>query len=415
MTADYNGWQDAPEEEREALDALKTGTVIPSRCSGQALRREATKDLLDRSFASLRMTAIPGLRKMRQALRPAISAISATSAIFALSACSGGDAQQVAKPAVQPIAVRAAAVIDTTLSRPIVATGTVAPKDEIGLSFKVGGVIARVAVDPGDWVRAGQTLATLQLREIDAGLSKARSAAAKAERDLARAQRLYQDRAVSLEHFQDSETAAELARADLDAAAFNRRYAVIVAPSAGTVLRRSAEPGETVDPGRTVLVLGSQARGNVIEVGLADRDLVTIRRGDPAIARFDALPGKSFEGRVTQIDAAAEPGTGAYGVEITLRDAGSLVAGLVGRVEIHPGTGAPATLVPIEAVLEADGDEATVYALSSDSTRAERRRVKVAFISGRSVALAGGLEGSTTVLTDGAAYLDDGAAVEVAP
>ena len=179
------------------------------------------------------------------------------------------------------------------------------------------------------------------------------------------------------------------------------------------MLRRSAEPGEMVDPGTTILVLGSRARGNVIQVGLADRDLVSVRKGDPAVTRFDALPGKAFQGRVTQIDASADPGTGAYGVEITLSESGGLVAGLVGRVEIQPGSGSPATLVPIEAVLEADGDEATVYALSADSTRAERKRVKVAFIAGSKVALAGGLDRSAVVLTDGAAYLDDGAAVEV--
>jgi hypothetical protein len=77
--------------------------------------------------------------------------------------------------------------------------------------------------------------------------------------------------------------------------------------------------------------------------------------------------------------------------------------------------GAPAFLVPIESVLEADGTEATVFSLSADGRRAERRRVTVAFIAGRSVALAGGLEGASTVLTDGAAYLDDGVAVEVMP
>jgi multidrug efflux system membrane fusion protein len=332
-----------------------------------------------------------------------------------LAACGGTSAQEAGPPTIQPLIVRAATVIDTTLARPIVATGTVAPKDEIALSFKVGGVIARVSVDPGDAVRAGQTLATLELREIDAGLTKARSAAAKAERDLARLKRLYADSVVTLAQTQDAETAAELARADLDAAEFNRRYAVIVAPSSGTVLRRSAEPGETVDPGTTVLELGSQARGNVVEIGIADRDVVSVRKGDPAVASFDALPGQSFQGRVTQIAGAADPGTGAYGVEITLRDAGRLVAGLVGRVEIRPALGVPATLVPIEAVLEADGDEATVFALSADSTRAERRRVTVAFIAGSNVAVAGGLEGAAVVLTDGAAYLDDGVAVQVTP
>lgn len=333
-----------------------------------------------------------------------------------LTACSGTDAKQVANSgASRPTLIRTALVNDTALSRPIVATGTVAPKDEIALSFKVSGVIAQVSVDEGDEVRRGQVLATLELREIDASLAKARSAAAKAERDLVRADRLYRDRAVSLEDFQNAETGAEVARADLDAAAFNRRYAVILAPGAGTVLRRSAEPGENVSSGTTVLVVGSQARGNIVDVGLADRDVVSVRKGDLATVRFDALPGKPFQGRVTQIAAAADPGTGAYGVEITLRDGDALVAGLIGQVEIQPALSVPAMLVPIEAVLEADGDEATVYALSADSSRAERRRVTVGFIAGGGVAVFAGLDGATAVVTDGAGYLHDGAAVRVMP
>jgi multidrug efflux pump subunit AcrA (membrane-fusion protein) len=87
----------------------------------------------------------------------------------------------------------------------------------------------------------------------------------------------------------------------------------------------------------------------------------------------------------------------------------------VGRARIRPARGAPATLVPIEAVLEADGADATVYALSADGKRAERRRVTVGFIEGSWIAVAGGLEGASRVLTDGAAYLDDGAAVRLAP
>jgi hypothetical protein len=92
-----------------------------------------------------------------------------------------------------------------------------------------------------------------------------------------------------------------------------------------------------------------------------------------------------------------------------------LAAGLVGQVEIRPSRGAPTTLVPIEAVLEGEGVEATIYALSADGARAQRRRVTVAFISGSRVAVARGLEGVAAVLTDGAAYLDDGVAVRVKP
>ena len=384
MTANYNGWQDEPEEEREALDVTER-SLTPTETRG----RSAV------SICSL------------------FFVISVLSVLSILSvSCSSGDAQPP-KQTVHPVRVRAVPVLDTTLARPIVATGTVAPKDEIALSFKVGGVIANITVDPGDRVRAGQTLATLELREIDAGVSKARSAAAKADRDLARARRLYADSVVTLSQLQDTETAAEVAHADLAAAAFNRRYAVIVAPSGGTILRRSSEPGETVAPGTPVLVLGSEARGNVVNVGLADRDVVSIRKGDPAVARFDAFPGKVFSGTVTQIDAAADPGTGAYTLEVTLHGGERLVAGLVARVEIRPAHGAPTRLVPIEAVLEADGSNATVFTLSPDRKRAERRRVSVSFIAGSRVAVSGGLDGSAPVVTDGAAYLDDGSAVEV--
>ena len=331
-----------------------------------------------------------------------------------LAACSGSDGQETDTNSAA-IAVRSAQVTNAVVARPIVAAGTVAPKDEISLSFKVVGVIERVGVDAGDAVRAGQVLAALDLREIDAGLTKARSAAEKAERDLARARRLYADSVVTLAQLQDAETAAEVARADLQAASFNRRYAVIVAPSGGVILRRSAEPGETVSPGTTVLVLGSRARGSIVEVGLADRDAVLVRNRDPAIARFDAFPDTEFHGIVSQIAAAADPGTGTYAVEVSLHNASDLTAGLVGQVEIRPRRGTPTMLVPIEAILEADGADATVYALSADGTHAERRRVTVAFIDGNRVAVARGLEGVSTVLTEGAAYVDEGSVVRVAP
>jgi RND family efflux transporter MFP subunit len=346
------------------------------------------------------------LTRKREAILPLLVAV--------LAACSGGNAQRTdASPT--PIAVRAAPVTDTTLSRSIVAAGSVIPTDEATLSFKIGGVIARIGVDAGDLVRKGQQLAVLDLREIDAALTRARSSAAKTERDAARAQRLYADSVMSLSQMQDAETGAEIAEADLRAAEFNRRYAVIVAPFDGVVLERRAEAGETISPGAPVLVVGSRTDGVAMEVGIADRDVQALREGDPATARFDAFPGQEFAGEITRIGAAADPRTGTYTVEIALRDAGRLSVGLVGQVELRPGRGLPTAVVPIEALVEADGAEATIFTLSPDSTRAERRRVAVGFIDGNHVAVSRGLEGVAAVVTDGAAYLTDGARVRIVP
>src|SRR6266498_4478874 len=175
--------------------------------------------------------------------------------------------------------VQTCALPISTITPPVIATGLLGPKEEIALSFKIGGVIARVLVDPGVRVSAGDTLAALDLSEIDAAVARAKSAADNAERDLARAQRLYADSVVTLAQLQDAETGTTAARSDLETARFNRRYALIIAPAAGVILRRDKEPGELAAPGAPVLVLGSTARGAVLRAGLADRDVVRVGLG----------------------------------------------------------------------------------------------------------------------------------------
>jgi multidrug efflux system membrane fusion protein len=149
---------------------------------------------------------------------------------------------------------------------------------------------------------------------------------------------------------------------------------------------------------------------------------VRIRRGDLAVVRFDAFPGQEFHGRVVEIAAAADPMTGTYRVEVALgagtgAGAGAVAAtsGLVGAVEIRPAADQLVALVPSESVLEADGSRGVVYTLAADGRSAVRRDVTVAFLSGDRVAIAAGLEGAKSVITEGAAYLDNGHPVEVRP
>ena len=330
-----------------------------------------------------------------------------------LAACTRGRA--AAPPAGDAVAVRVASVSVDRIAPSVTATGTLGAKEEVPLSFKVGGVVSRIFVDEGRAVRAGDTLAVLDLSEIDAAVVRARSGAEKAERDMVRAGRLYADSVATLEQAQNAQTGRDVAHAELETALFNRRYAVIVAPAAGLILRRSAAPGELVQAGTPILTLGSHARGVVMRAALADRDVVLIRRGDRAVVRFDALSDRTFDGTVTEIAGAADPLTGTYRVEVTLPAASGLASGLIGRVEIRPAAGRPLMLVPIGALLEADGINATVYALAPDGRHAERRPVRIAFLAGDRVAIASGLEGVAAVVTDGAAYLDDGATLAVRP
>ena len=332
------------------------------------------------------------------------------------AACAGtGDARPSDGAADAPIAVQDAPVTDTTLARPIVAAGAVAARDEVALAFTTGGPIATLTVDEGDVVRAGQTLATLALDKTDATMTQARAAATKAERDVARARRLHADSVVTLAQLEDAETAVQIARAGVQAAALDRRHARIVAPFDGVVLSRSADAGQIVAGGAPVLSVGSRGGGTLVRVSVTDRDVSAIQLGDPATVRFDAFGGATVQGTVARIAAAADAGTGTYLVEIALRDGPALRSGMVGAAAIRPRQGVPTKLVPLAAVLEADGTAGTVYVLSADGRQAERRRVRLGAIDGARVAVLAGLDGVSRVVTGGATYLPERASVQVTP
>src|SRR3989442_13452465 len=94
---------------------------------------------------------------------------------LALAACGRGRA--AAPPAGDAVAVRVAPVSVDRLAPPVTATGTLGPKEEGTLSFKVGGGVSRIFVDEGRAGRAGDTLAERDLAEIEAAVGRGRSGA----------------------------------------------------------------------------------------------------------------------------------------------------------------------------------------------------------------------------------------------
>jgi multidrug efflux pump subunit AcrA (membrane-fusion protein) len=186
------------------------------------------------------------------------------------------------------------------------------------------------------------------------------------------------------------------------------------------VLRRFTEPGQLIGPGTPVLLLASASKGQVVRVGLPDRDIVRLVVGDPAAITFDAYPGRTWTGRVARLGAAAAPGAGTYEAEVSLDEpvagpdgTATLASGLVGDVSIRPSRAQPVRLVPVIALLEGDGDRATVWSLDAGGAP-RRHRVQVAFLDGGRAALHDGLTGIDRVVTDGAAYLTESSRVRLA-
>jgi RND family efflux transporter MFP subunit len=327
-----------------------------------------------------------------------------------LAACAKPQAQTAAPPT--PVRVQAATVGPAT--PPIATNGIVAIKGEMKLSFKVGGVIKSIRVREGQEVKKGERLAEIELTEVNAQVEQAHQLAEKARRDMERGERLYNDQVISLEQLQDLRTQAKVAEAQLNEAEFNRGYAVITAPGDGVILRKLAEERELVPAAQPVLMMGTHDRGYIVRAALSDREIVQLKLGDPAEIRMDAYPTQSIAGSITEIAGASDSRSGMFPIEVRFASVPvSLASGLVAKLNLHSSASRQRqlTYVPIGAVVEGNGDRASVYIVDGD--RAKRRQVRVAFIGPESVALDDGVKPGERVVTDGALYLEDDERIEI--
>lgn len=324
-----------------------------------------------------------------------------------------------AKPAASAapalLVIETAAVVTSTDAVPVEATGLLSRRAESTLSFKTGGLIASVAVRAGDSVRAGQTLATLRLDEIDALVAQARTGVEKARRDFARAEALHAERVATLENLQDARSGVEVAEAALRTAEFNRAHSVIVAPADGRILRRLAEPDELAAPGRPILAFAAETGGWLARIGVTERDVVRLHLGDRAEISWPG--GAPLAATVAQIAEGADPATRTVEIEL---DLGGVTppgarSGFIVEVRLFPQPlAAPRAVVPLAALVEGRENQAHVFVLTDDGHNVRRVPVEIEAVHGERAYLRTALPAGAQVATTGAEFLSDARAVTVA-
>lgn len=343
-------------------------------------------------------------------IRPAL--VIATAMLAATVAACGSDPSSGESERATP--VRVESVKATPLVAPVRAVGIVTLRDEVRLAFKTGGVIAAIAVEEGDRVHAGQVLAVLEQAEIGAAVEQASEAADKAARDLARGEALYKDEVATLEQLENLRTALAVAKAAERAARFNAQHTRIMAADDGIVLRRLAEPRELVAGGQPVLVVGGVQRGWVVKAALSDRDAVRVQVGDSARVALDAFPGREFEARIVEIASAADPATGTFMVEFAVAAGDARFAqGLIAKVTLAEAAATVVPVVPVNALLEANDGQGSVYVVDAGQHVARRVEVRTGRLVGDAVEIVSGIAVGQQVVTEGAEYLRDGSAVSV--
>ena len=295
-------------------------------------------------------------------------------------------------------------------------SGALASASETKLSFKIGGVISKVYVQEGDHVSRGQLLATLDLTEINAQVQQAALSAEKATRDENRVKNLFNDTAATLEQLQNVQTQLSVANEGLRIAKFNQQYAQIRATEEGTIIKKIMNEGELVSAGAPVLIMNGTSNNDwVVRFGVSDKDWANLRKGDAANITLDAYPDDTFRGIINKMAEAADPQSGTYELEVKVLPNGKkFAAGFFANIQLNTATQQKLSMIPIEALAEADAKTGFVYTLNPDNKTVTRKKVQIAFIENDKVAIKSGLENVEAVITDGTSYLTENTIVKPA-
>ncbi|GMQ23925.1 efflux RND transporter periplasmic adaptor subunit [Algoriphagus sp. oki45] len=329
--------------------------------------------------------------------------------LLLLIACGQSTPEKQLPSRSEAIPVKTISLQSGAFSPTIQASGTFSTKDETLLSFKTGGIISGMFVQEGDPIRKGQLLATLDLTEVDAGVTQAKLAYEKAKRDSERAARLYQDSVATLEQFQNSQTALQIAEQQLRAAEFNKSYSEIRATKSGYVLRKFVNSGQQVGPGAPVFQInGANQNSWTLQATVNEQNWSSIAIGDSATILLENVVEKILA-KVIRKSQAADMATGAYWVEIQPETEiyFALASGMFGKTEIFPSQKTEGWLIPYEALLDAEGDIGYVF-VTEDRKTAKKIKVKLGKLETTQIQVKSGLENQKELIVSGSAYLSEG-------
>lgn len=292
--------------------------------------------------------------------------------LAALTGC-GTDTVKEAPP---PL-VRTMTVGDATASEGGY-TGTVRGRYETRLAFQVGGQIFSRNVNVGAHVRAGDVLMVIDARDVQqqANATNAAAQAARARYELARTERaryeqLYAAQAISeamLDQYRTNERAAEAAYRQAvaqDTASHNALgYTNLVAGADGVISNITAEEGQIIAAGQTVMTL-TQEGEREIEIAVPESRLAEISVGMPAAVSLWANSA-AYTGTLRELSPVPDAATRTYTARIALTDApADLPLGMTARVRLGASV-QDGVSIPLSALYQT-GDTAQVYVVEDDA------------------------------------------------
>ncbi|MES2124211.1 MAG: efflux RND transporter periplasmic adaptor subunit [Gemmatimonadota bacterium] len=294
----------------------------------------------------------------------------------------------------------------------------------------ISGPVSRILVNPGDEVRAGQTLATVASPDFATSVAdyrKAESNLRNAQRIAALDEKLYANDALARAELDQARSDLSAAEADRDAAlqqleslgvdaqaieALRQGKPVpgtlssIRAPIPGTVVEKLISPGQLLQAGATPAFTIADLSTVWVMGHVFAGEAASVFKGEPVLVFIEGLPD-SFPGKIDYVGALVDPDSKALAVRILVPNrAHHLKQNMLVRVEIHGSRARDGIVIPVAAVLRDDDNLPFVY-VDAGNDRFDRRRIALGGRTGDVYEVTSGLKVGEHVVVQGALFLQE--------
>ncbi len=307
---------------------------------------------------------------------------------------------------------------------------------EVKVFSKIPDRIEKFYVDEGDFVKKGGPIARIYattieqgVRQAQAGLVAAQAQAANATVEFERANRLYQENAMSKQQYDMIKTQYEAAKAGLEqaeaavkTAKSQLKDATVSAPISGIVGKRYYEEGDMANPAMPLVTVVQMKRVK-ITFDAAEQDLGKLKPGQTARVQVKSYPDENFEGKVVKISPVLDPLTRMAEVEVLVDNAdGRLKPGMFGNVEVVVGRLSDIIVIPRHAVIEhtsmeriGNRDEIVknYYVFVTEDSTAVRKKLDVEYVNHVHIAVRDGISTGENLVVKGQNALRDSVKVSV--
>ncbi len=354
-------------------------------------------------------------------------------AVLLLSGCS--QSEEVVKESAITVNTAPAQIRD--LAKSVLYTGTVRGQNEVYLMPKVLARVTGIHAQPGDTVRAGQTLITLDNTDFIAGVKQAEALLALAQAGLQsnqiqaenarlnyeRIQALHEAGAVSDQQLEASRAAYEAliagsaeasvaqAEAGLMAARNTLNNCIITSPINGVVGTISLSLGDTANPSAVAAIVSNTSQLEV-EVMVSETEVSHIQKGSQVDVVVRAVRDEPFLGEVKSISTVADPVKRNYPVKVSLPNTeGQIKSGMFAELTIDTMSRQGILTVPVGAVIPKGGQD-IVYLVDGES-RAQVAEVTTGIKNDQYIEIVSGLTAGQEVIVKGNTLVSDGTLVRV--